>query len=52
MELFRPQYWSGWPILSPVDLPVPGIKPGFPPLKADSLPIELSGEPQYSLHTY
>ena len=39
------EYWSGWPIPSPVDLPNPGIKPGSPELQADSLPTELSGKP-------
>ena len=38
------EYWSGQSILSPVDLPDPGIKPGFPALRADSLPTELSGK--------
>ena len=31
---------------SPADLPNPEIKPGSPPLQADSLPTELSGSPQ------
>ena len=35
-------YWSGQPILSPVDFPDPGIKSGPPALQADSLPTELS----------
>ena len=30
------EYWSGWPIPSPQDLPDPGIKPGSPALQADS----------------
>ena len=34
------EYWSGQPIPSPVDLPDPGIKPGFPALQLDSLPAE------------
>ena len=33
------------PILSPGDLPNPGIEPGSPALQADSLPTELSGKP-------
>ena len=37
----RQEYWSGLPFPSPGDLPNPGIKPGSPPLKADSLPTEL-----------
>ena len=39
------EYWSGWPIPSPGDLPDPGIEPGSPTLQADSLPTELSGKP-------
>ena len=39
------EYWSGQPIPSLVDLPVPGIEPGSPSLQADSLPTELSGVP-------
>ena len=31
------EYWSGLPFPSPGDLPVPGIKLGFPALQADSL---------------
>ena len=37
------QYWSGYPIPSPVDLLNLGIKPGSPALQVDSLPTELSG---------
>ena len=36
--------WNGLPILSPVDLPNPGIEPGFPALQVDSLPTELWGK--------
>ena len=39
------EYWSGWPIPSPGDLPDPGIEQGSPVLQADSLPTELSGKP-------
>ena len=35
--------WVAYP--SPVDLPDPGIKLGFPALQADSLPTEPSGKP-------
>ena len=35
---------SGWPILSPGDLPDPGIELGSPALQADSLPAELRGK--------
>ena len=39
------EYWSGQPILSPMDLPDPGIEPGSPVLQADSLPAELPRKP-------
>ena len=35
------EYWSVYPIPSPVDLPNPGIEPGFPALQLNSLPAEL-----------
>ena len=38
MDVFRPEYWSGFP--SPADLPNPGIEPRSPALQADSLPAE------------
>ena len=38
------EYWSGWPIPSPGDLPDPGIEPGSPALQMDSLPTEQSGK--------
>ena len=44
-EFSRPEHWSGWPFLSPGDLPNPGIKLGSPALQADSLPTELSRKP-------
>ena len=40
------EYWSGYPIPSPADLPDPGIKPGSSALQKDSLPTELSGKPK------
>ena len=40
------EYWSGWTIPSPGDLPNPEIKLGSSALQADSLPTELSGKPQ------
>ena len=46
-EFSRPEYWSGQPISSLVDLPDPGIKPGSPALQVDSLPTELSGNWMY-----
>ena len=39
------EYWSGWPISSPEDLPNPGIKLGSPALQAVSLPTQLWGKP-------
>ena len=45
MEFSRPEYWSGEPIPSPVDLPDPVIEPGFPELQVASLPTELPGKP-------
>ena len=36
------EYGSGYPFPFPADLPYPGIKLGFPALRADSLPTELS----------
>ena len=39
------EYWGGYPILSPADLPGPGIKPGLPALQADSLTAELPWKP-------
>ena len=35
------EYWSGYPILSPGELPDPGIKLRCPALQVDSLPAEL-----------
>ena len=46
MEFSRPQYWSGEPLLSPGDLPKPGIKSRSPALQADSLPVEPQGKPK------
>ena len=41
----RQEYWSGWPCLSPGDLPIPGIEPRSPTLQTDSLPSEPPGKP-------
>ena len=40
VEFSRHEYWSWLPFPSPGDLPGPGIKPGSPPVQADSLPSE------------
>ena len=42
MEFSRPEYWSGWPIPSPGDLPNLGIKPRSPVLCVDFLTAEPS----------
>ena len=52
IEFSRPEYWSGKPFPSPVDLPNPGIKPGSPALQVDSLPAELPGKPHISPISY
>ena len=39
MKFSRQQYWSGLLFPSPGDLPVPGIKPGSPALRADAFTI-------------
>ena len=39
------EYWSGLSFPSPVDIPIQGIKPHSPALKADSLLTELPGKP-------
>ena len=46
MEFSRQEYWSGFPFLSPGDLPDTRIKPGSPALQADSLLSEPPGKPQ------
>ena len=43
MEFSRQDYWSGLPFLSPGDLLHPGMEPGSPALKADSLLSKPSG---------
>ena len=45
MELSRQEYWSGLSRPPPGDLPEPGIKPMFPELQADSLPLRHLGRP-------
>ena len=41
------EYWSGYPIPSPGELPDPGIKSESPALQADYLPAELPGKPNF-----
>ena len=43
-EFSRAEYWSGYPVLSPGDLPNPRIKPRSPALQAYSLPAEPQGK--------
>ena len=44
MGFSKQEYWSGLPFPSPGDLPDPGIEPGSPTLKADTLPSEPPGK--------
>ena len=46
--LSRQESWSRLPSPSPGDLPDPGIKPGFPALQADSLPLRHHESPNVS----
>ena len=46
MGFSRQEYWGGLPFPSPGDLPDPGIKPGYPTLKADALTSEPPGKPK------
>ena len=52
MEYFRPEYWSGYLLLSPGDLPNPGIEPRSPELQADSLLPESQGKPSGGLYYF
>ena len=45
MGFSRQEYWSGVPLLSPGDLPNPGIEPRSPALQADTLTSEPPGKP-------
>ena len=47
MEFSRQEYCSGLPLLSPGDLPNPGIEPGSPALQVGALP---SQPPEKSLY--
>ena len=46
MEFSRPEYWTGQPFPSAGDVLNPGIEPGYPALKVDSLPAEPQGSPR------
>ena len=41
----RQEYWHGLPCPPSGDLPDPGMEPGSPALREDSLPLVLLGEP-------
>ena len=41
----RQEYWSGLPLLSPEDLPDPGIEPASSAWQADSSPLSHLGSP-------
>ena len=48
MGFSRQEYWSGLPFPSPGDFPNPGIEPGSPIVRADTLPSEPPGKPWLS----
>ena len=52
MGFSRQEYWSGLPFPSPGNLPNPGIEPRSPALQADSLLLELPGNPLKALALY
>ena len=45
------KHWSGLPLLSPGDLPNPGIKPASPGWQADSLPLHHQASHKYGMGT-
>ena len=45
MEFSRQEYWSGFPLHFPGNLPDPGIEPRSPALQEYSLPFEPPGKP-------
>ena len=45
----RQEYWSGLPFPPTGDLPDPGIEPGSPALRADSLPSEPPGKLSFNI---
>ena len=44
MRFSRQEHWNGLPFPSPGDRPDPGVEPGSPALRADSLPSEPPGK--------
>ena len=51
MGFSRQEYWSRLQFPSPGDLPDPGIEPGSPALKEDSLLTKPSGKPAKFINT-
>ena len=51
MGFSKQEYWSGLPFPSPGHLPNPGIEPGSPALRADSLPSKPPGKTLLHLTT-
>ena len=52
MGFSRQEYWNGLPFPPPGDPPYPGIEPGPPEFRADSLPSELRGLIMDNLRCY
>ena len=48
----NPEYWSGQPIPFPGHLPNPGIEPGSPALKVNSLSAELPRKPEPEIKSW
>jgi len=46
MGFSRQEYCSGLPFPPPEDLPNLGVKPGYPALQVDSLPLSHWGSPE------
>ena len=44
LGLYKQEYWSGLPFLSPGDLPNPGIRPRSPAMQVNSSPSEPAGK--------
>ena len=46
MKFSRQEYWIGFPLPPPGDLPIPGSEPTSPALQMDSSPSEPAGKPK------
>ena len=44
MQFPRQEYWSGWPLLSPGDLPDPGTEPSSPTMAGSFFTVESPGK--------